>query len=250
MGAGCYDFIGKGFDSLVTTADFVSLNETPCVSCGRCAETCPVGALMPRPRILETYQLDVSRCIFCGSARTPACADALRRSRIRVQRVPARPADARHPRDERPRASHSLDRRGGGVDGHPDPPAARASPARRGARPPSLFSAPSAPFERGSRIQICDLTIRFGCLPCRSFGDEFGTGHQSHLVITSNVAATEEKPMTEDLSLPLVRRQGRGGRFEFYTGLFRDSHIDKILAVSGRHAQRSGRNGPDSPFHR
>ena len=62
----------------VTTADFVSLNETPCVSCGRCAETCPVGALMPRPRILETYQLDVSRCIFCGICADACPYDALR----------------------------------------------------------------------------------------------------------------------------------------------------------------------------
>jgi NADPH-dependent glutamate synthase beta subunit-like oxidoreductase/formate hydrogenlyase subunit 6/NADH:ubiquinone oxidoreductase subunit I/ferredoxin len=78
VGAGCYDFIGKGFDSLVTTADFVSLNETPCVSCGRCAETCPVGALMPRPRTLETYQLDISRCIFCGICADACPYDALR----------------------------------------------------------------------------------------------------------------------------------------------------------------------------
>ncbi len=77
-GAGCYDFIGKGFDSLVTTADYVSLNETPCVSCGRCAETCPVGALMPRPRTLETYQLDISRCIFCGICADACPYDALR----------------------------------------------------------------------------------------------------------------------------------------------------------------------------
>ena len=54
------------------------LNETPCVSCGRCAETCPVGALMPRPRILETYQLDVSRCIFCGICADACPYDALR----------------------------------------------------------------------------------------------------------------------------------------------------------------------------
>jgi formate dehydrogenase major subunit len=78
VGAGCYDFIGKGLDALVTTADYVSLNETPCVSCGRCAETCPVGALMPRPRTLETYQLDISRCIFCGMCADACPYDALR----------------------------------------------------------------------------------------------------------------------------------------------------------------------------
>jgi|SRR5688572_25060439 formate hydrogenlyase subunit 6/NADH:ubiquinone oxidoreductase subunit I len=54
------------------------VDETPCVSCGRCAETCPVGALMPRPRILETYQLDVSRCIFCGICADACPYDALR----------------------------------------------------------------------------------------------------------------------------------------------------------------------------
>ena len=130
VGAGCYDFIGKGFDSLVTTADFVSLNETPCVSCGRCAETCPVGALMPRPAhpgdVPARHQpLHLLRHLRrCLPVRRPAL-----RPRVRVQRVPARPADARHPRDVRPGATHPLDRCGWqGAEGLPDTPAPLAAP--------------------------------------------------------------------------------------------------------------------------
>jgi formate dehydrogenase major subunit len=39
VGAACYDFMRSGFDTLVTTPLDMSLNDTPCVSCGRCAET-------------------------------------------------------------------------------------------------------------------------------------------------------------------------------------------------------------------
>jgi formate hydrogenlyase subunit 6/NADH:ubiquinone oxidoreductase subunit I len=56
----------------------MSLNTTPCVSCGRCAETCPTGALMPKPRILEKYEVDESRCILCGICVDACPYDALR----------------------------------------------------------------------------------------------------------------------------------------------------------------------------
>jgi len=56
----------------------MSLNDTPCVSCGRCAETCPTGALMPKPRILEKYEVDESRCILCGICVDVCPYDALR----------------------------------------------------------------------------------------------------------------------------------------------------------------------------
>ena len=71
VGAACYDFMRIGFDTLVTTPLDMSLNDTPCVSCGRCAETCPTGALMPKPRVLQKYDVDESRCILCG-----ICVDA------------------------------------------------------------------------------------------------------------------------------------------------------------------------------
>ncbi|MGZ6377969.1 MAG: FAD-dependent oxidoreductase, partial [Candidatus Limnocylindrales bacterium] len=78
VGAACYDFMRTGFDTLVTTPLDMSLNATPCVSCGRCAETCPTGALMPKPRVLERYDVDESRCILCGICVDACPYDALR----------------------------------------------------------------------------------------------------------------------------------------------------------------------------
>ncbi|MFM2105694.1 MAG: hypothetical protein RL338_726 [Chloroflexota bacterium] len=78
VGAACYDFMRIGFDTLVTTPLDMSLNETPCVSCGRCAETCPTGALMPKPRVLQKYEVDESRCILCGICVDACPYDALR----------------------------------------------------------------------------------------------------------------------------------------------------------------------------
>ncbi len=78
VGAACYDFMRAGFDTLVTTPLDMSLNTTPCVSCGRCAETCPTGALMPKPRVLERYDVDESRCILCGICVDACPYDALR----------------------------------------------------------------------------------------------------------------------------------------------------------------------------
>jgi len=78
VGAACYDFMRTGFDTLVTTPLDMSLNTTPCVSCGRCAETCPTGALMPKPRVLEKYEVDESRCILCGICVDACPYDALR----------------------------------------------------------------------------------------------------------------------------------------------------------------------------
>jgi NADPH-dependent glutamate synthase beta subunit-like oxidoreductase/formate hydrogenlyase subunit 6/NADH:ubiquinone oxidoreductase subunit I/ferredoxin len=78
VGAACYDFMRTGFDTLVTTPLDMSLNTTTCVSCGRCAETCPTGALMPKPRVLEKYDVDESRCILCGICVDACPYDALR----------------------------------------------------------------------------------------------------------------------------------------------------------------------------
>src|SRR6185369_16183886 len=80
VGAACYDFMRIGFDTLVTTPLDMSLNDTPCVSCGRCAETCPTGALMPKPRVLQKYDVDESRCILCGICVDACPYDALRDS--------------------------------------------------------------------------------------------------------------------------------------------------------------------------
>ncbi|MDE3097744.1 MAG: 4Fe-4S binding protein, partial [Chloroflexota bacterium] len=41
-------------------------------------ETCPTGALMPKPRVLEQYDVDESRCILCGICVDACPYDALR----------------------------------------------------------------------------------------------------------------------------------------------------------------------------
>ena len=71
----------------------MSLNDTPCVSCGRCAETCPTGALMPKPRVLEKYEVDESRCILCG-----ICVDAARTTRSATAPTSSSPRPAANSR--------------------------------------------------------------------------------------------------------------------------------------------------------
>lgn len=65
-GSGVYDFTGRGAGTIVTPPFDRSLNETDCVSCGRCATLCPTGALFMKERQLVNWHLDTSRCIFCA----------------------------------------------------------------------------------------------------------------------------------------------------------------------------------------
>ena len=66
VGSNCYDQMDRGFDTIVSTADNMPLQMVGCVSCGKCAETCPTGSIQTNPRLLASYDLDESRCIFCG----------------------------------------------------------------------------------------------------------------------------------------------------------------------------------------
>ena len=66
VGSSCYDAMGRGFDTIVSTADNMPLQMVGCVSCGKCAETCPTGSIETNPRVLVSYDLDESRCMFCG----------------------------------------------------------------------------------------------------------------------------------------------------------------------------------------
>ena len=66
VGASCYDVMGRGWDTIVSTPDNLPLQTVGCVSCGKCAETCPTGSIVTNPRVLRSYDLDESRCIFCG----------------------------------------------------------------------------------------------------------------------------------------------------------------------------------------
>ncbi|MGE5228382.1 MAG: FAD-dependent oxidoreductase, partial [Deltaproteobacteria bacterium] len=77
VGSSCYDNMGRGFDSIVSTADNLPLQLVGCVSCGKCAETCPTGSIETNPRILGSYDLDESRCIFCGECVEVCPYDAL-----------------------------------------------------------------------------------------------------------------------------------------------------------------------------
>ena len=77
VGSSCYDNMGRGFDTIVGTADNLPLQLVGCVSCGKCAETCPTGSIETNPRILGSYDLDESRCIFCGECVEVCPYDAL-----------------------------------------------------------------------------------------------------------------------------------------------------------------------------
>lgn len=65
-GSGVYELINRGADTIASPAFDLSLNDTDCVSCGRCANICPTGALFLKERRLENWHLDTSRCIFCA----------------------------------------------------------------------------------------------------------------------------------------------------------------------------------------
>jgi formate dehydrogenase major subunit len=77
VGSSCYDLMGRGFDTTVSTADNLPLQMVGCVSCGKCAETCPTGSIETNPRLLASYELDESRCIFCGECVEVCPYDAL-----------------------------------------------------------------------------------------------------------------------------------------------------------------------------
>ncbi|MFA4964920.1 MAG: FAD-dependent oxidoreductase [Thermoleophilia bacterium] len=77
VGSNCYDQMGRGFDTIVSTADNLPLQTVGCVSCGKCAETCPTGSIETNPRLLTSYDLDESRCIFCGECVEVCPYDAL-----------------------------------------------------------------------------------------------------------------------------------------------------------------------------
>jgi formate dehydrogenase major subunit len=77
VGSSCYDNMDRGFDTIVSTADNMPLQMVGCVSCGKCAETCPTGSIETNPRLLASYDLDESRCIFCGECVEVCPYDAL-----------------------------------------------------------------------------------------------------------------------------------------------------------------------------
>jgi NADPH-dependent glutamate synthase beta subunit-like oxidoreductase/formate hydrogenlyase subunit 6/NADH:ubiquinone oxidoreductase subunit I/ferredoxin len=108
VGSSCYDTMGRSFDTIVATPDNLPLQMVGCISCGKCAETCPTGSIEINPRVLDSYDLDESRCMFCGECVEVCPYDALEqaedfeladfdRPRMAQQRLFARP-----PRPDQP----------------------------------------------------------------------------------------------------------------------------------------------------
>lgn len=65
-----YDFMGRGFDSTVTTPNDRPLSETNCEFCGQCVSSCPVGALTAKSRRGRGRHWEmkpvITVCPYCG----------------------------------------------------------------------------------------------------------------------------------------------------------------------------------------
>ena len=84
------DYMGRGFDTMVTSALNRPLPETECVQCGRCVSVCPVGALTEKPSRYAGRSKDlkktVTTCPYCGVG----CAIVLETDGKRIVRVTSR----------------------------------------------------------------------------------------------------------------------------------------------------------------
>ena len=70
VGAAALGFVYRGFSTIMAPTLEKPFPESPCVSCGACIETCPVGALSERPRHLRIPHLALRKvpavCTSCG----------------------------------------------------------------------------------------------------------------------------------------------------------------------------------------
>ncbi len=53
---GAIDCSGRGFESCISTVDNISLNDSNCVFCGQCIESCPTGALHEKVDIDKVWE--------------------------------------------------------------------------------------------------------------------------------------------------------------------------------------------------
>lgn len=70
QGVNVYDFIDRGFESVVSTPFDLPLINTDCEFCGQCVSSCPVGALTDRKRKMKgrVWQTEKTKtiCPYCG----------------------------------------------------------------------------------------------------------------------------------------------------------------------------------------
>lgn len=70
VGAGVYCFVARGFDAIVSTPYDHPLEESPCLFCGQCISTCPVGALSSRLSVRAGRPWELEKtdtiCPYCG----------------------------------------------------------------------------------------------------------------------------------------------------------------------------------------
>ncbi len=71
IGAGAIDFVNRGFVSNIAAPFNDPIEESTCVFCGLCVDTCPVGALIPKAGIGKGRPWEVEKvktiCPYCGT---------------------------------------------------------------------------------------------------------------------------------------------------------------------------------------
>ncbi len=90
VGSSCYDNMGRGFDSIVSTADNLPLQLVGCVSCGKCAETSPRAP--SRPTRASWAATTSTRAAASSAASASRSAPTMRSSRPTSSSSPVQPA--------------------------------------------------------------------------------------------------------------------------------------------------------------
>ncbi len=71
QGTGVLDFMGRGIESKVVTANDKPLQESGCTFCGSCVDVCPVNALLESDRWRKGREWEYERinsvCLLCGN---------------------------------------------------------------------------------------------------------------------------------------------------------------------------------------
>ena len=71
QGTNVLEFMGRGIESKVVTADDKPLQESGCTFCGSCVDACPVNALLESDRLRKgrewEYEKIQSVCLLCGN---------------------------------------------------------------------------------------------------------------------------------------------------------------------------------------